>query len=72
MDESKKFGKYENYGEMIFDHKRNVTHPWHFFPTVYGEFYKIFNQRNTVYITCHSVSKTNEQTTEPAKKIKMQ
>lgn len=42
MDESKKFGKYENYGEMILDHKRNVTHPWHFFPTVYGEFYKNF------------------------------
>lgn len=67
MDESKKFGKYENYGEMILDHKRNVTHPWHFFPTVYGEFYKI-STNGIPYITCHSVSKTNEQTTEPTTK----
>lgn len=56
------FGKYENYGEMILDHKRNVTQPWHFFPTVYGEFYKIFNQRNTVYYL--SLSIKNERTND--------
>lgn len=71
MDESKKFGKYENYGEMILDHKRNVTHPWHFFQPSTASFIK-FSTNGIPYITCHSVSKTNEQTTEPAKKIKMQ
>lgn len=69
MDESKKFGKYENYGEMILDHKRNVTHPWHFFPTVYGEFYKIFNQRNTVYYL--SLSIKNERTNDWTNKKKL-
>lgn len=43
MDEFKKFGKYENYGEMIFDYKCNVMYLWYFFLIVYGEFYKIFN-----------------------------
>lgn len=56
------FGKYENYGEMILDHKRNVTQPWHFFPTVYGEFYKVFNQRNTVYYLALSIK--NERTND--------
>lgn len=38
-----------------------------FFPTVYGDFYKNFNQRNIVSCMSLSIKKTNEQMVEQKK-----